>query len=457
MRFFYPSFLGPFFRVVTICFLFVFAFVFQGSALASGPSRVMLRDAETEEAIKTWSEGAIRAAGLSPAQVHIVLVQDSSVNAFVAGGPNIFIHTGLLLKTENAGEVVGVVAHELGHIAGGHLIRTREVGENASLEALLGTVLGIGVAVASGDGAAAVAGAQIGRGAALSRFLSHSRVQESSADQAGFRYLSSSGLNPSGLVTFLDKLSSEELLPASEQSVYVRTHPLSRDRIEALKTRVSASPLRSATLPSGWEETHARIKAKLLAYVFPQQVLYAYKSSDSSIPALYARAVSAYRLGHVKEALDLADQLTRREPRNPYFHELKGQMLFEFGQVKNSIASYEKAVSLMPSSGLIRIALAQSLIESSQDLPQAIVHLKRAEQDEPKSSRIKRLLATAYGRLGKETEAQVYLAEEALMLGDHSRAVSMAEAVLAKLSPSSPEAVRARDVINSVGVEGKKN
>lgn len=425
------------------------------------PPRSIIRDAETEAALREWSEGVVISAGLSPDQVNIILLEDPGINAFVAGGTNIFIYTGLLLKTETPTEALGVIAHELGHIAGGHLTRTSEVAENASFEAILGAVLGVGAAIATGDGAAAAAGVQIGQSSAMSRFLSYSRVQESSADQAGFRFMTGAGVNPSGLVSFLDKLSSQELLDTSQQSEYVRSHPLSRNRVEALENQLSRSTLRDKEIPASWREEHARLKAKLLAYISPQQVTYVYKSSDSSIPSLYARSIAAYRLNHVEEALTLADQLIAREPKNPYFHELKGQMLFEFGKISDSVKAYEKAVALLPSSGLIRVALAHSLIEqqgaSPSTLQEAISHLKRAERDEPRSSSIKRLLATAYGRMGKEVEARVYLAEEALMQGNKEKAKSMAENALKKLPAQSPERLRAQDVINSVGDQDKKH
>lgn len=453
----------PFLRSLSLGILIVFG-VWGGEmslSHAAQPPRSIIRDAETEAALREWSEGVLQSAGLSQGQVNIILLEDPGINAFVAGGANIFIYTGLLLKTETPTEALGVIAHEMGHISGGHLTRTSEVAENASFEAILGAVLGIGAAIATGDGAAAAAGVQIGQSTAMNSFLSHSRVQESSADQAGFRFMTGAGVNPSGLVSFLDKLSSQELLDTSQQSEYVRTHPLSRDRVEALENQLSRSALRGKELPVSWVEEHARIKAKLLGYISPQQVTYVYKSSDSSIPSLYARGIAAYRMNHVTEALTLADQLIAREPKNPYFHELKGQMLFEFGKIPESVKAYEKAVALLPSSGLIRVALAHSLIEQKgappSSLQEAISHLKRAEREEPRSSSIKRLLATAYGRMGKETEARVYLAEEALMQGNKEKARSMAEDALKKLPTASPERVRAQDVINSVGDQDKKH
>lgn len=422
---------------------------------SANSGRVIIRDSEIEKNITNWTTGVIGAAGMRPNQVNIILVQSPEVNAFVAGGANIFLYTGLIDLSDDVGQVVGVIAHEVGHIAGGHLSRTADVGKNASFEAMLGALVGIGAAIATGDSSAAAAGISIGQGQAMNKFLAFSRVQESSADQAGFRFLTSAGLSPTGLPGFLEKLSSQELLPASQQSPFVRTHPLSRDRVEALQHKVNESSLRTKAFPAEWDQQYARVKAKLLGFTSPLQVTYKYPSSDQSIPAQYARAISSYRLNQITPALEKVDSLIAQEPKNPYFYELKGQILFEFGKAALSVAPYEKAVLYAPDSGLIRMALAQSLIESSGQntakLQSAIEHLKRAEKDEPRSPQIKRLLATAYGRMGKEPEARVYLAEEALMRGNRKDAFRMADAALKQLPGNSPEALRAKDIINTVG------
>ncbi|MFA7276349.1 MAG: M48 family metalloprotease [Pseudobdellovibrionaceae bacterium] len=446
-------------RVLTVLCFLALAFASHG-VCAAGGGQAIIRDAEIEESIRIWTKGVIEAAGMRPEQVKIVLVQSPDVNAFVAGGSNIFIYTGLLQKTDSPAEVVGVIAHELGHISGGHLTRTSEVADNVSFEAMIGAIVGIGAAIATGDGSAAAAGISIGQGQAMNSYLAHSRVQESSADQAGFRFMTGAGLSPRGLPSFLEKLASQELLPTSQQSQYMRTHPLSRDRVDVLENKAKGSLLYNKPYPEEWNEPYQRMKAKLLGYVTPQQVMYMYKSSDAGVPSLYARAIAEYRMNHVDNALKLADQLVRREPQNPYFYELKGQMLFEFGKANAAVAPYEQAVEFLPSSGLIRVALAQALIESAGKDPAklnlAIDHLKRAEKDEPRLTRIKRLLATAYGKMGKETEARVFLAEEALMQGRRDEASRIADATLKQLPQNSPEAIRAKDIINNVGEAGEK-
>lgn len=441
----------------------------MGTALLLAPDRpamadngrIVIRDTEIEEIIRDWSGNVITAAGLSPDQVKFILVQNQDLNAFVAGGTNIFLYTGLIAKTENPNELVGVIAHEMGHIAGGHLSRTSEVMGNASFEAIVATLLGIGAAIATGDGGAAAAGASIGQASAMNKFLAYSRVQESSADQAGFRFLESAGVNPTGLVTFLEKLSSQELLPASQQSAFARTHPLSRDRIEALEAKLPNSRNRDEVPPAAWTEDHRRMKAKLIAFITPQQVSYAYPESDHSIAAQYARTIAAYKGSRKDTALSGIDKLIAQEPKNPYFHELKGQILFDFGRTREAVASYRTAIKLKPDAGLIRILLGQSLVESSGNsaagLQDAIAQLKRAQQDEPRSTQVKRLLATAYGRMGQEPQARAYLAEEALLQGRTKEARGLANAALKQLPAGSPEMRRAQDVINSIDQQPEKD
>lgn len=428
-------------------------------AIARSSGQVIIRDAEIESDLRRWTTPVIQAANMTPDQVNMVLIQSNDVNAFVAGGSNIFIYSGLIDLSDNVGQVIGVISHELGHISGGHLSRTAEVAKNASFEAMLGTIVGIGAAIATGDGSAAAAGMSIGQAGATNTFLAHSRVQESVADQAGLRFMTGAQMNPEGLSEFLDKLSSQELLPASQQSQFVRTHPLSRDRIESLQHKIDDSPYKTEKFPAAWNDQYARIKAKLMGFTSPQQVAYKYPSSDTSIPAQYARAISAYRLNQMQAALDRIASLIQQEPQNPYFYELKGQILFEFGKAAEAVPAYEKAVQYAPDSGLIRSALANALIESAgkdpAKLQSAIDHLKRAEKEEPRSTSIKRMLATAYGRMGKESEARVFLAEEALMQGRRDEASRMADVTIKQLPPNSPELIRAKDIINTVGEPDK--
>jgi predicted Zn-dependent protease len=432
----------------------------QAQGMRSAP--IIIRDTEIENWLRDWATPVIRAAGLEPKAVNFILVQDNNLNAFVAGGQNIFIYTGLLLRSENAAEVVGVIAHETGHIRGGHLIRIGDAMEKAGYESMLGALLGIGTAIVTGNGQAAAAVAAGVSGMATSRLLSFSRVQESSADQAGLTYLQAAGLSPHGLVSFMDKLADQELLPPTQQTAYIRTHPLTRDRIEALTAGMNRSPHAHKPDPAEWADQHARMKAKLVSFITPERVAWDYGSNDQSAAARYARTIADYRQNHVDSALAGIDGLLAEEPDNAYYHELKGQMLVDFSRVKEALPSYKKAVALDSDAALIRIAYAHALIESTgkgndkASLTEAIKQLERARNDEPRSTRVNRLLATAYGRVGDDAAAKVYLAEEALLKRETEYAKRLATTAVETLPAGSKHRLRAQDIISYIEQSDEK-
>ena len=427
---------------------------------AKASAQTVIRDSEIESYMNEWFTPIFKANGMQPSQVKIILVQDNNVNAFVAGGSNIFFYTGLLEMTENPGELIAVMAHELGHISGGHLIRGREALEVASYESILGTIIGLGTAVVSGDSGAAAAGSLAGNSVAQRRFLSKTRTFESSADQAAMTSMNRAGMNPGGMLTFLQKLEGEELLAANQQSEYVRSHPLTRNRISTIETAVSKSPNKSKEFSAKWNDQHARMRAKLMGFINPGRVSWTYDDTDQSIAAEYARAVADYRENRIDSAITRIDALIAREPKNPYFHELKGQMLVDFGRVKEALPSYQKAIDLLPSSGLIRTALAHAQIEAANDDPAKlkapIDNLTRALQDEPRSTQIHRLLATAYGRSGDDAMARLHLAEEALLQRKYGYAKEQAEISLKSLKPQTPAALRANDILAYVKQKNDK-
>ena len=432
-----------------------------GARTNKGNSLSIIRDTEIEKTLKSWGEPVFKAAGLDPKNVHIILVKNDAINAFVAGGANIFIYTGLINKAENPGELIGVIAHETGHIAGGHLIRSREAIERASYESIIGLLLGLGTAIASGDASAAQAGVMSSSSFAQRRYLAHSRVQESSADQAALTFLEKAQINPTGLESFMQKMQSDMYVPESQQSEYVRTHPLMENRMEALKYRVSQSPYINKDLPPLWKQQHARMKAKLIGFIHPEQVPWVYDDRDISIPAQYARAIADYRNSKFESANAKIDKLIEQEPGNPYFLELKAQMLMEFGYTKEAATIYRKASDILPQAPLLRIAHAHALIESSLQndqgiLGEAVGELERALQQEPRSPRIHRLLATAYGRLGQENRAKLHLAEEAVLQRYYTYARQHVEAIIATEEEGSPTWIKAKDLLIYVeGIKGK--
>lgn len=407
----------------------------------------ILRDAETEETLRTFSTHVFEEAGLSPSSVRFVIVNDNELNAFVAGGQNIFVNSGLILETDNPDELIGVIAHETGHIAGGHLFRSQEVMDNLTMEAMLASLIGMAAAVGGQSGEAGMAVGSAGSSMAQRLMLRHSRVQESAADQAGVRFLQAAGLPLDGFLTFMKKLSSQELLPENQQSAYVRTHPLSRDRVDFLENVLSQKK-DNGRIPSDWTEKHARIKAKLMGYLFPDRAL---RDDGDSIASRYGRATALYRRGKMTDALAGMDALVKAEPNNPYFREFKGQILFESGRIDDAIPVYAEAVRLDPDSALIRGAYARALIDakenSDKNLAKGIEQLNLAVQKEPRQPDLHHSLGVAYGRQGNEGMSRLHLAEEALLMQKFTFAHTQASIAQQKLSKNSAGWLRADDIL----------
>lgn len=449
------------FKIIFITLLIICAGRPSVSSADNAPLS-LIRDTEIENILRSWSNPIFNAAGLNPDAIDIILVQSNAVNAFVAGGSNIFFYTGLINKTETPGELIGVIAHETGHITGGHLIKGREALARASYESIIGTILGIGAAIVMGDSMAAPAISLGGNSIAQRSYLAHSRINESSADQAALTFLENAKINPSGMASFMDKLKADNYVPENQQSEYVRTHPLVDNRIEALKRRIASSEYNAVPYPDLWLEQHARMKAKLSGFINPGQVPWMYDDKDNSISARYARAIAAYRNNNVIDALSKIDALIETEPENPYFQELKGQMLVDFGKVGQGVKYYKKAIELLPQASLFRIALAHALIESVSNtgnqkeiLSEAIKQLKISLKDETRSTRVHRLLATAYGRLGEENSAKLHLAEEAVLQRRLPYARQHAEHILETETEGSKLWLKAKDIISFIDTTKK--
>ncbi|MGE5475494.1 MAG: M48 family metalloprotease [Bacteroidales bacterium] len=382
--------------------------------------RSFIRDAEVENTIRAYATPLFQAAGLDPEAVRIHLLVDPSLNAFVAGGQNMFFHTGLLVRSERPSQLIGVIAHETGHIAGGHLIRIQDAVGSAQTEALMGMLLGAALGAASGRGDVGAAVMMGSQEVAMRNLMSFSRTQEGSADQAGLSFLESTGQSAKGLQEFFDILGDQELLVAARQDPYVRTHPLTRDRVANVRDFVAKSRYSAVPDRPEFVEMHRRMRAKLFAFLEPPVRTYQrYKESDNSIEARYARAIASYRKPDMDTALPLIDGLLAERPRDPYFWELKGQMLFENGRGGEALEPYRKAVELLPSSALLRVGLAQVEVEQEDPslLADAKAQLNKALQSEPDSHSAWRLLAIAHGRLGEEGMAAYAMAEQTLLEG----------------------------------------
>ena len=411
-----------------------------------------IRDAEIETTIRAYATPLFTAAGLDPQSVHVYLVNDDTLNAFVAGGMNLFINTGLLMRSENANQLIGVIAHETGHIAGGHLARTQDALEDATAEMILAYVLGLGAAIATGNsgaGAAVIAG---GQSIAQRSLLQYSRTQESAADQAALSYLDRTAQSARGMLEFLEVLGDQELLLSNQQDPYLRTHPLSNDRIDTVRNFVAGSRYADAAEPSEFVVAHARMRAKLVGFLRPLgRVLQQYPESDGSLEGRYARAIAYYRAADLKRALPMVDGLISERPDDPFFQELKGQILFENGRAREALPYYEAAVRLQPDAPLLRQGLAQVQLESGDpELNRAaLAQLDEVVRIEPHNAAAWRLLSIAYGRDGQLGMTALALAESAGARGNSKEARQQADRALKLLPESSPAWLRAQDIFNA--------
>jgi predicted Zn-dependent protease len=345
--------------------------------------------------------------------------------------------------------VAGVIAHEVGHIAGGHLSRVPAAANRATAEAILATLLGAATAAVGAPelGAAIISG---GQSYAQNNFMKFSRGQEQAADQAGVSYLDRAGMSSRGLAEFFRVLEKENVLAVSRMSPYLQSHPLTRDRINFVDNHVASSPL--AEQPPGQAEAHARMVAKLHAFLDnPSDVLRRY-ANDQSVAGRYARAIASYRLPDLDQALADIDGLIAEHPEDPYFQELKGQMLFENGRIEESIAPFRDSVRLAPGSPLLEIGLGRALLESGDDanIQAAIGQFEDAVKSEPNNAFGWRLLGIAQGREGDEGLSNLSLAEYALLAGKPEDAMLYARRAESRIDPSNPAWLRLQDVLRVI-------
>jgi predicted Zn-dependent protease len=390
----------------------------------------LLRDTEVEADIHRMIAPIWKAAGLDPDAVHVYLVADESINSFVAAGQNIFINSGLLARADTPNQLIGVLAHETGHIRRGDLYTGKTAMRNASIEEIIAMAAAVAATAASkgGDsgGAALLGAAGVGQRA----FMQFSVAQEATADHTAMTLLDRTHQSARGLLQFFEKLQSQELLIGVHQSTYLTDHPLTEERIAYVRDHVEHSPYSEVPDPPAFVAMLARSKVKLAAFTEPPSTTLAnYPASDRSVLARYARAIALYRIPDLDHARPTIDALIRDYPTDPYFRELKGQMLFENGHVADAVQPYEEAVRLAPDAPLLRIELAQVYIENVNPAQnqRAIAYLKDALRSEVKDVEAWHLLATAYGRDNQIGMAALALAEEGLAADNKTNAVQEAK------------------------------
>jgi predicted Zn-dependent protease len=413
-------------------------------AMAQG----FIRDAEIEAILREYTDPILEAAGLIPEDVGLFLIGDPSLNAFVAGGQRIHIHTGLIIRTETPGQLKGVIAHETGHISGAHGARRAADFAKSARSGYVSIGLGI-IAIAAGApelGAALIANSQ--QLTALS-FFTHTRAQESSADQAAITFLERTGQSPAGIVEFFEEFRYQEVLSQARRFEYFRTHPLASDRIRALRQRAEETGLMDVP-PTGRALAQMEIMhAKLIGFLEPPVVVYQrYPETDTSEPARYARAISAMQSVDLGKAIKEIDELLEINPENPYYHELKGQILFEFGKIAESVEPNRRAVELAPDQPLLMISYARSMIARGDpgDVEEGETLLRRSIIAEPDNAFAWSELAKAMDKQGRRYEAELATAERSFHVGDVVGANTFAQRAMLGLEAGSPLMRRAQDI-----------
>lgn len=411
----------------------------------------VLRDAETEALLQEMAEPLAQAAGLAPGNIEIVLINDPSINAFVAGGQVVYLHTGLIDAADTANEVQGVMAHEIGHITGGHVIRSSEGIGKATSISILSMVLGVAAALA-GAGDAAMGVMAAGQQAALGSYLSFSRVQESSADAAGASYLSKAGMSGRGSLAFFKKLQNQEFrygYSQSDEAAFSRTHPLSGDRIARLRETYIVDPAWEAPEDALIQKRFERVKAKLFGYLNePARTLQVFPASRTDVPARYARAYAYHKNALIDQALGETAALLESDPEDPYFLELQGQVLLESGKPQEALAPLRKATELTNNQPLIASIFGHALIatEDSTNFAEAERVLRVAVARDRYNPFAWYQLGVVYAAEGDIPRARLASAEQQVMNRRYEEAIRSAQAAEAGLAAGSPDWIRAQDI-----------
>src|SRR6516164_7654992 len=415
----------------------------------------IIRDTEIEQLLREYAAPVLRAANLSQQGVRVVMLNDRTFNAFVMDGRHIFINTGALFDAKTPNEVIGVFAHETGHLAGGHLQRLREQLASAQTASIVALLAGIGAAVAgarSGSagnvGAAAIMAPQ---SAIMRSVLAYVRTQEDQADHAGVKFLNATGQSPKGMVDLFKRLSNEMLFNSRYIDPYMQTHPMPADRVAALETLAKASPYWDKKDPPELQLRHDMMRAKLSGFLErADTVARRYPASDHSLPARYAHAIATYRNSDLRQAIVQIDALIQAQPNNPYFYELKGQALLEGGRPAEAVAPLRQASQLAHENPLIEILLAQALNAANNPkfAEEAVGLLRSAIAREPEAPEAYSQLAMAYGRKGDLANADLASAQAAFARGDVKTARQLATRAKTRLPIGSPAWVRADDIVN---------
>lgn len=414
----------------------------------------IIRDTEIEQLMRDYAAPILRAAGLAKQNIKVVVVNDRAFNAFVMDGRHIFINAGALFDARTPNEIIGIFAHETGHLAGGHLSRLREQLATAQTASIIAMLAGVGAMVAgarSGAGNVGAAAIMAPQAAIQRTLLAYVRTQEDQADHAGLKLLTATGQSPRGMVDLFKRLSNEVMFNSRYIDPYMQSHPMPAERVAALETQSKASPHWDRKDPPELQLRHDMMRAKLAGFLErPDSVARRYPAADQSLPARYARAIATYRHSDLRRAVAQMDGLIQAQPGNPFFQELKGQALLEGGQPAEAIAPLRQAVALSRGAPLIQIMLAQALIATGNTkfADEAAEMLRTALRREPESPQAYAQLAVAYGRKGDLGNADLAAGQAAFMRGDIPTARQLGARAKTRFPVGSPAWVRADDLVN---------
>ncbi len=430
----------------------------------------ILRDTEAEALLREYTRPILRAAGLERQNIQMVIINDSAFNAFVADGRRIFVNYGAIMQSETPNQLIGVLAHETGHLAGGHLAKLREQLARAQTQMLVAMLIGAGAIVAgaakgsssAGSGLAnAGAAAVAGPGEMIRRtLLSYQRQQEENADRAGVKFLTATGQSAKGMYDTFRRFTNESLFAGRGADPYLQSHPMPAERVAALEQIARASPYWDKKDDPAPQLRHDMMRAKISAFMERQDTVYRrYPLSNTSLPARYARAIATYLHGDLNSALSQIDGLIQAQPNNPYFYELRGQALLEGGRPNEAIAPLHKAIALSNNAPLIEMLLGQALVatDNKAHTDEAISILRAAVLRESEAPLGYSQLAMAYGKKGDYAEADLASAQAAYLRGDNKTARQLAARAKTRFAVGTPGWVRADDIVTAKPLPGSKD
>jgi predicted Zn-dependent protease len=426
----------------------------------------IIRDTETEQLLREYTRPILRAAGLERQNIQVVIINETAFNAFVADGRRIFVNHGALLQSETPNQVIGVLAHETGHLAGGHLAKLHEQLAQAQTQLIIAMLLGVGAVVAgarsnSNNGLADAGAAALSAPQSVIQhsLLSYLRQQEENADRAGVKFLTATNQSPKGMYETFKRFTNDSLFAARGADPYVQSHPLPAERVAALEELARSSPYWDKKDDPALQLRHDMMRAKISAFLErPDTVYRRYPLSNESLPARYARAIATYLHGDLRSAISQIDALIQMQPANPYFYELRGQALLEGARPEEAIAPLRKAVQLSNNAPLIEMLLGQALVgtDNKAHTEEAITILRAAVERESEAPLGYAQLAMAYGRKGDYAQADLASAQAAYLRGDNKTARDLASRAKTRFAVGTPGWVKADDIVSAKLPPGQK-